>query len=149
VCCGGGGLTSGIALALESDAPKMRVRPVEPTDFDDVTRSLATGKPQINARLGGSICDAIITPMPGYLTFPIMQRLCGNGIVVPEKDCLRAMSVAFTRFKVVLEPGGAIALAAALYHGDQLSGEDVICIASGGNVDAEMFARALAEYPCT
>ena len=149
VCCGGGGLTSGIALALEADAPKMRVRPVEPTDFDDVTRSLATGKPQINARLGGSICDAIITPTPGALTFPIMQRLCGNGIVVPEKDCLRAMSVAFTRFKVVLEPGGAIALAAALYHGDQLSGEDVICIASGGNVDAEMFARALAEYPCT
>ena len=149
VCCGGGGLTSGVALALEAEAPNMWVRPVEPVDFDDVTRSLATGMAQTNARLGGSICDAIVTPTPGALTFPIMQRLCGAGIVVPEEDCLRAMSVAFARFKIVLEPGGAIGLAAALYHGDQVSGKDVICIASGGNVDAEMFARALAEYPCT
>ncbi|CAI8188967.1 Uncharacterised protein [marine metagenome] len=66
-----------------------------------------------------------------------------------DEDCLRAMSVAFTRFKIVLEPGGAIALAAALYHGDQLSGKDVICIASGGNVDADMVSQALADYPCT
>ena len=149
VCCGGGGLTSGIALALEADAPLMRVRPVEPTDFDDVTRSLETGIPQINSRLGGSICDAIVTPTPGALTFPIMKRLCGAGIVMSEEDCLRAMSVAFARFKVVLEPGGAIALAAALYHSDSLSEDDVVCIASGGNVDAEMFARALTDYPCT
>ena len=149
VCCGGGGLTSGIALALEADAPLMRVRPVEPTDFDDVTRSLETGIPQINSRLGGSICDAIVTPTPGALTFPIMKRLCGAGIVMSEEDCLRAMSVAFARFKVVLEPGGAIALAAALYQSDRLFGEDVVCIASGGNVDAEMFARALTDYPCT
>ena len=148
VCCGGGGLTSGIALALEADAPLMRVRPVEPTDFDDVARSLETGIPQINYRLGGSICDAIVTPTPGALTFPIMKRLCGAGIVMSEEDCLRAMSVAFARFKVVLEPGGAIALAAALYHSDSLSGKDVVCIASGGNVDAEMFARALTDHPC-
>ena len=149
VCCGGGGLTSGIALALEADAPEMRVRPVEPVDFDDVTRSLAKGIPQTNSRLGGSICDAIITPTPGLLTFPIMKRLCGAGIVMSDEDCLRAMSVAFTRFKIVLEPGGAIALAAALYHGDKLSGKDVICIASGGNVDADMVSQALADYPCT
>jgi threonine dehydratase len=149
VCCGGGGLTSGIALALEADAPGMRVRPVEPIDFDDVTRSLLTGIRQTNSKLGGSICDAIVTPTPGTLTFPIMKRLCGKGIVMSEVDCLRAMSVAFSRFKVVLEPGGAIALAAALYHSDRLSGEDVVCIASGGNVDAEMFARALADHPCT
>ena len=149
VCCGGGGLTSGIALALEADAPLMRVRPVEPVDFDDVTRSLETGIPQINSRLGGSICDAIVTPTPGALTFPIMKRLCEAGIVMSEEDCLRAMSVAFARFKVVLEPGGAIALAAALYHSDSLSGKDVVCIASGGNVDAEMFACALKDHPCT
>ena len=149
VCCGGGGLTSGIALALEADAPGMRVRPVEPIDFDDVTRSLLTGIRQTNSKLGGSICDAIVTPTPGTLTFPIMKRLCGTGIVISEEDCLRAMSVAFSRFKLVLEPGGAIALAAALYHSDRLSGEDVVCIASGGNVDSEMFARALANYPCT
>jgi threonine dehydratase len=148
VCCGGGGLTSGIALALEVEAPDMRVRPIEPVDFDDVTRSLAKGVPQTNSRFGVSICDAIVTPTPGGLTFPIMKRLCGAGIVVSDQDCLRAMSVAFTRFKVVLEPGGAIALAAALYHGDQIAGEDVICIASGGNVDADMISQALADYPC-
>ena len=149
VCCGGGGLTAGIALALEAEASSMKVRPVEPVNFDDVTRSLATGVPQTNTHLGGSICDAIVTPTPGELTFPIMRRLCGPGIVVSEIDCLRAMSVAFTRFKIVLEPGGAIALAAALYHGDQISGDDVICVASGGNVDSTIFFRALNEYPCS
>ena len=149
VCCGGGGLTAGIALALEAEAPSMKVRPVEPVNFDDVTRSLAIGVRQTNTHLGGRICDAIVTPTPGELTFPIMRRLCGPGIVVSEIDCLRAMSVAFTRFKVVLEPGGAIALAAALYHGDQISGDDVICVASGGNVDAAIFARAISDYPCS
>jgi threonine dehydratase len=148
VCCGGGGLTSGIALALEQEAPNMRVRPVEPVDFDDVTRSLQTGHRQSNDRSGGSICDAIVTRSPGEMTFPLMRDLCGPGIVVPEENCLRAISVAFTRLKVVLEPGGAIALAAALYHGDQLQGEDVICIASGGNIDTQMFMRALETYPC-
>ena len=82
------------------------------------------------------------------MTFPLMRDLCGPGIVVPENDCLRAISVAFSRFKLVLEPGGAIALAAALYHGDQLSGDHVICIASGGNIDAQLFNRALQTYPC-
>jgi threonine dehydratase len=149
VCCGGGGLTSGVALALEHEAPKMRVRPVEPVDFDDVTRSLQSGRRESNDRSGGSICDAIVTRSPGEMTFPLMRDLCGPGIVVPENDCLRAISVAFSRFKLVLEPGGAIALAAALYHGDQLSGDDVICIASGGNIDAQLFTRALQTYPCS
>ncbi|SFR38295.1 threonine ammonia-lyase [Litoreibacter janthinus] len=146
VCCGGGGLTSGIALALEARAPDLRVRPVEPANFDDVTRSLAAGEIKRNASLSGSICDAIITAQPGDVTFPILSRLCGPGIVVPDEDCLRAMAVAFARLKVVLEPGGAIALAAALYHGDKIEGDDVIAVASGGNVDAEMFQMALAKY---
>ena len=126
----------------------MRVRPVEPVDFDDVTRSLQSGRRESNDRSGGSICDAIVTRSPGEMTFPHMRDLCGPGIVVPEDDCLRAISVAFSRFKLVLEPGGAIALAAALYHGDQLSGDNVICIASGGNIDAQLFTRALQTYPC-
>ena len=143
VCCGGGGLTSGVALALEAEAPAMRVHPVEPAGFDDVTRSLASGQIERNARLSGSICDAIITPQPGELTFPVLHRLCGPGIVVPEEDCLRAMKLAFERLRVVAEPGGAIALAAALFHPDAVEGDDVICTISGGNVDAQMFARAL------
>ncbi len=146
VCCGGGGLTSGVALALEAKAPGLRARPVEPEGFDDVTRSLEAGQILRNPKTSGSICDAIITPQPGDLTFPIMQRLCGPGIVVPEDDCLRAMAAAFSRLKVVLEPGGAIALAAALYHGDQVAGDAVIAVASGGNVDADMFQTALTKY---
>ncbi len=75
-----------------------------------------------------------------------MQRLCGPGIAVTEEDCLRAMAAAFSRLKIVLEPGGAVALAAALYHGDRIEGEAVICVASGGNVDADMFRTALEKY---
>lgn len=143
VCCGGGGLTSGIALALEADAPSMRVRPVEPQGFDDVTRSLATGGIERNNRQSGNIADAILTPAPGRLTFPIMARLCGPGIAVSEDEMLRSMKLAFERLKVVAEPGGAAALAAALFHPGSVEGADVICTISGGNVDAEMFQRAL------
>ena len=81
VCCGGGGLTSGIALALEANAPGLRARPCEPEDFDDTARSLTSGRIERNSRMTGSICDAIVTPQPGNLTFPIMQRLCGPGLV--------------------------------------------------------------------
>jgi len=144
VCCGGGGLTSGIALALEAKAPGLRVRPAEPNDFDDVRRSLASGKIERNPALAGSICDAIVTPQPGAITFPIMARLCGPGIAVPDQDCLRAMAAAFRHLRIVLEPGGAVALAAALYHPQTVSGDAVIAVASGGNVDPAMFAQALA-----
>ncbi|KQV66138.1 threonine/serine dehydratase [Rhizobium sp. Root1220] len=143
VPCGGGGLTSGIALALEASAPTFRVRPCEPDGFDDATRSLASGKIERNATLTGSICDAIITPQPGNITFPIMQRLVGAGIVVSDDDALRAMALAFTRLKIVVEPGGAVALAAALFHGDQVGEENVVVVTSGGNVDADIFAKAL------
>ncbi|WP_425052571.1 threonine ammonia-lyase [Psychromarinibacter sp. S121] len=147
VCCGGGGLTSGIALALEADAPGLRVRPVEPVGFDDVTRSLESGRIERNPRMSGSICDAIVTPAPGVLPFPIMQRLCGPGVVVPDELCLRAMAAAFTRLKIVLEPGGAIALAAALYMPETVEGDTVIAVASGGNVDVPMFTKALETTP--
>ena len=143
VCCGGGGFTSGIAMALEADAPGMRVRPVEPEGFDDVKRSLISGHRETNNQPTGNICDAILTPAPGEITFPILQRLCGPGIAVSEDDALRAMGVAFQRLKVVAEPGGAVALAAAFYHDDQIEGDTVICTISGGNVDAEIFRRAL------
>jgi threonine dehydratase len=147
VCCGGGGLTSGVALALESRAPGLRARPAEPEGFDDVTRSLAAGTPQKNAALSGSLCDAIVTPTPGKLTFPIMQRLCGSGLVVSDEEALRAMALAWSRLKIVLEPGGAVSLAAALFRRDQIEGEAVIALASGGNVDADVFARALTYAP--
>lgn len=143
VPCGGGGLTSGIALALESHAPDMVVRPCEPEGFDDAARSLASGKIERNKTTAGGICDAIVTPQPGDFTFPIMSRLCGAGIVVSEQDCLKAMKHAFLRLKIVIEPGGAVALAAALFHGDKIDTTAVIAVASGGNVDAEMFTTAM------
>jgi len=141
VCCGGGGFTSGIALATEG---AHTVRPVEPEGFDDVIRSLASGAISRNNRTSGSLCDAIISPQPGDITFPIMQRLCGTGIVVTEEEALRAMGQAFLRLKLVLEPGGDVALAAALYHPSETEGEAVIVTASGGNVDAPVFEQALA-----
>ncbi|MGH1425103.1 MAG: threonine ammonia-lyase [Pseudooceanicola sp.] len=144
VCCGGGGLTSGIALALSARAPGLRARPVEPAGFDDVARSLSAGTVQRNARLGGSICDAIVTPQPGDLTFPIMSAHCGPGLSVSDDDALAAMAQAFLRLKLVAEPGGAVALAAALTLPDQIKGDTVIAVISGGNVDPETFARALA-----
>ena len=147
VCCGGGGLTSGIALALEARAKGFRVRPVEPELFDDVTRSLVSGKIESNAPGSQSICDAIVTPAPGNLTFPILQRLCGPGILVSDDEALRAMALAFQRLKIVLEPGGAVALAAALFHPDAAQGDAVVAVATGGNVDVAMFARALATLP--
>jgi threonine dehydratase len=144
VCCGGGGFTSGIALACEADAPTLRVRPVEPDGFDDVARSLISGKIERNAATSGNICDAIITPQPGDLTFPIMHRLCGPGLVIRENEALMAMAQAFLRLKLVAEPGGAAALAAALYRPDDIRGDAVIVTISGGNVDPAQFAQALA-----
>ncbi|NOD89684.1 MULTISPECIES: threonine/serine dehydratase [unclassified Ruegeria] len=143
VCCGGGGLTSGIALALEKHAPNLRARPCEPEGFDDVKRSLASGQIENNNAASGNICDAILTPQPGNITFPILNRLCGPGLSVTEEEALRAMALAFLRLKIVLEPGGAVALASALFRGDQIEGDDVIVVASGGNVDPAVFSRAL------
>jgi threonine dehydratase len=140
-CCGGGGLTAGIALALEARAPGLRVRPAEPEGFDDTTRSLASGQRERNAALAGSICDAIVTPSPGEITFPILQRLCGPGLVVSDDQVMQAMALAFAHLRIVVEPGGAVALAAALFAPGLP--DTVICTASGGNVDPAFFARVI------
>ncbi|MDT8856819.1 threonine/serine dehydratase [Paracoccaceae bacterium Fryx2] len=146
VCCGGGGLTSGIALALEARAPGLRARPAEPAGFDDTARSLAAGHVLRNAALSGSVCDAIVTPEPGQIAFPILKRLCGPGLVVSDDEALQAMVLAFLRLKLVLEPGGAVALAAALFRPGLIAGDAVIAVATGGNVDAAVFADALRRF---
>jgi threonine dehydratase len=143
VCCGGGGFTSGVALALAEAAPGLRVRPAEPEGFDDTARSLVSGRIERNPAATGSICDAILSPAPGNLTFPIMAAHCGPGIQASDQECLRAMALAWARLKIVVEPGGAAALASALFHGDRIEGDAVIATASGGNVDPAMFRRAL------
>ncbi len=143
-CCGGGGLTAGIALALEAKAPAFRVRPAEPAGFDDVARSLASGARERNTHTTGSICDAIITPSPGEITFPILQRLCGPGLVVSDDEACRAVALAFQHLRIVVEPGGAVALAAAIFRTDLP--DTVICTASGGNIDAALFADILTRF---
>lgn len=144
VCCGGGGLTSGIATAVSDRAPGLRARPAEPAGFDDVARSLRAGRILTNAPGATSICDAIVTPCPGNLTFPILKRLCGPGLVVSDEDALRAVALSFRHLKLVLEPGGAVALAAALFQPEAVKGDAVIAVATGGNVDVTMMSRALA-----
>jgi threonine dehydratase len=143
-CCGGGGLTAGIALALEARAPQLSVRPCEPAGFDDTARSLISGKRERNAATTGSICDAIVTPSPGEITFPILHRLCGPGLVVTDDEACRAVALAFHHLRIVLEPGGAVALAAALFRQDLP--DTVICTASGGNVDAGLFTDILTRF---
>ena len=146
VCCGGGGLSSGIALALEETAPRFRVRPVEPVGFDDVARSLQSGKIEENTDLSGSAQDAILTKSPGELTFPIMKRLCGPGLAVSDEETFRAMALAAQYLHLVIEPGGAAALAAGLFHSEEIEGNDVIVTASGGNVDTELLKHVLETY---
>ena len=105
-----------------------------------MARSLQAGHALRNTRLSGSICDAILTPQPGTLTLPLLQGRAGAGLTVTDDEALRAVAMAFTHLRIVLEPGGAVALAAALFRD---TSDPVICVASGGNVDPAVFSRAL------
>ncbi len=144
-CCGGGGLTGGIATALATHAPGTVVRPVEPEGFDDVARSLRSGGIEQNNGPEVGLCDAIITRAPGNITFPIMAAHCGPGLVVTDEEAKAAMRHAASRLKLVVEPGGAVALAAVLFHGKELADGPVIATLSGGNVDPDLYARIMAE----
>jgi threonine dehydratase len=146
VPCGGGGMTSGIATALSGAKTDFTVRPCEPQGFDDTVRSLAAGTIQSNASASGSICDAIVTPQPGDITFPIMIDLCGSGLVVSDEEALRASVLAFQHLHIVVEPGGAVALASALFRKDEIDADTVIVVASGGNIDPAIMANALTRF---
>jgi len=123
ICCGGGGLTSGIALAFEGLSTQFTAVPVEPEAADDVCRSLVSGVREQLDGVPDTVCDAIITPSPGELTFPIMRKLCRHGgLTVTDEQVCEAVRAAFDRLKVIAEPGGAAALAAALVHGAALPG---------------------------
>lgn len=143
VPCGGGGLSAGIATALATRAPRLRLRTVEPHGFDDMARSLIAGERLANPALTGSLCDAILTPSPGKLTFPVLQRLAGPGLVVTDEQAKQAMLLAFTHLRLVVEPGGAVALAAALFAPELP--DTVICTVSGGNVDPALFRLVLEQ----
>jgi len=143
VCCGGGGLISGIATAVKAARPDIALYSVEPDGYDDTARSLTSGVREQVAPGATSICDALLAPSPGALTFPINQMLLAGGLAVSDAEVRAAMRFAFSTLKLVTEPGGAVALAAALTRRDQIEGDAVIVVASGGNVDLEMFEQAL------
>ena len=144
VCCAGGGLTAGCALALETLLPATQVFAVEPEGFDDTTRSLAAGVRLSNAPGATSICDAVLAPMPGALTFLINAPRLGGGLVVSDVEALEAMRVAFEEFGLVVEPGGAVAFAAALSGRLPVTDRTVAVALTGANVDAGMYQRAFS-----
>lgn len=146
VPCGGGGLIAGTATALRTRLPELAIYAVEPAGFDDTRRSLAAGRRLANPPLSPetlSFCDALLAPMPGALTFPINQRLLAGGLTVDDGEVARAMAAAFAELKIVLEPGGAVALAAALEGKIETRDRTTAVVGSGGNVNAAVFAAAI------
>ena len=143
VCCAGGGLLSGISLAVKAASPKTSVHSVEPENFDDFARSLDTGNRVANELKAASICDALLVETPGETTFAVAQKNCGTGIVVTDNDARDAMRFAFQELKIVLEPGGAVALAAVLSGKYPAAGKIVCCLLSGGNADPKFFSRII------
>ena len=144
VCTGGGGLTAGCVLSFEALAPRAEIFAVEPEGWDDTRLSLEAGHPVPNATPGSGLCDALLSKQPGALTFAINHRHLAGGIVVTEAEIFRAMRFAFEHLKVVVEPGGAVALAAVLAGKVTAKGGVIGVLLSGGNVDPAVFARALA-----
>ena len=143
VCCGGGGMTAGIATAVKARAPAARLYTVEPEGFDDTARSLASGVHERNAPGRSTICDAIVTPTPGELTFPINRRLVHGGLAVGDAEVRAAMAYAMRHLKLVVEPGGAVALAALLAGKLDIKGQVAVAVLSGGNVDPGLLASVL------
>jgi threonine dehydratase len=139
----GGGLIAGTALALTHHFPKIAVYAVEPTGFDDTGRSLRSGKREVNVSGARTVCDALQVAQPGEITFPVNARLLAGGITVDDETTKAAMAAAFHHLKIVAEPSGAIALAAALDGGFDCRGKNVAVVCSGGNVDPATFATAL------
>lgn len=139
VCCGGGGLTAGIAIALADRSPSSRIKAVEPVGFDDAMRSLNAGRRLSNETRASSICDALLSPSTGDLTFAAMHAHGVTGLSVSDDEVRAAMAYAWRTLKLVLEPGGAVALAAILSGKTETRNQTVVAILSGGNVDAALF----------
>jgi threonine dehydratase len=138
--CSGGGLTAGCALAIKGQLPDTRVHPVEPEQYDDTRRSLISGKREQVDVSAKSICDALQVATPGEITFSINKKLLGDGITVTDSEVCEAIRFAFAHLKLVVEPGGAVSLAAILCGKVDARDKVSVAILSGGNIDAEMFA---------
>jgi threonine dehydratase len=145
VCCGGGGLTAGCALAFEALSPETQVFTVEPDGYDDTRLSLAAGRPVPHGETPGSICDALLAPQPGEITFAVNRSRVTGGISVSDAEVKAAMRYAFRTLKLVVEPGGAVCLAAVLAGKIAVAERATALTLSGGNVDAELYRAVLAE----
>ncbi len=144
VCCGGGGLVSGTALALSGALPGVPVYAAEPVGFDDTKRSLEAGTRIKNDPDARSICDALLAPTPGEMTFALNSKLLKGGFAVTDDEVKRAMATLFQEFKLVAEPGGAVAATAVLAGKLPIKGKTIVAVVSGGNVDPATFVDALS-----
>lgn len=142
--CGGGGLSAGSGVALKARLQHVSVRTVEPEDFDDTARSIAAGKRMTVAPGARSICDSLLAGSPGELPFEIHRRLFDGGLVVSDREVRDAMRFAFRNLKMVVEPGGAVSLAAVLGGRIETAGKTTAIVISGGNVDLDEFAAIQA-----
>lgn len=143
--CGGGGLMSGLSLVMKDAYPDTGIYCVEPVGFEDTMRSLALGKRVANESGAKSFCDAIVTPTPGEITFPILKANLKAGLAVSDAEVAHGIRTAFSAFKLVVEPGGAVALAAILAGRLKMKGKVAVVVASGGNIDAPLYAQILSE----
>ena len=139
----GGGLAAGISLYVKARVPSAKFYTVEPEGFDDTLRSFKSGQREHNERMRGTICDALMTNTPGELTFPINRELIGEGLIASDIEVAAAVRYAFNELKLVVEPGGAIGLAALLAGKLDVKGRVVVGVLSGGNVDAELFSKLI------
>jgi threonine dehydratase len=140
----GGGLIAGVATAVKARYPQAEVIVAEPESFDDHGRSLAAGKREAHAPAGRTICDALMALMPGEITFAINSRLLSRGVTASDTEVAAAVAFAFRELKLVVEPGGAVGLAALLAGHLDVAGKTVVIVLSGGNVDADLYARLIA-----
>jgi threonine dehydratase len=148
VCCtGGGGLLAGVALAMHEHFPKLPLMAAEPADFDDFRRSLEAGERLSNDPSARSICDAIVTPTPGEMTFAVNREHVAQGFQVTDEEVLHAIALAWQYLKLVIEPGGAVALTSVLTGKCDGRDKTTVVIASGGNVDPAIFRQALETLP--
>ncbi|MDB5411676.1 MAG: pyridoxal-5-phosphate-dependent protein [Rubritepida sp.] len=144
ICTGGGGLLAGSALSAKALAPQAKIYAVEPEGWDDYGQSLRAGHRIAADGKGSGICDSLLSKQPGEITFAINAPRVTGGLMVTPVEVFAAMRFAFTHLKVIVEPGGAVALAAVL--AGKLNTRDAVTgiILSGGNVDAGVFAQAMA-----
>jgi threonine dehydratase len=144
VTASGGGLTAGVALAVKARVPAAAVYTAEPQGFDDHARSFRSGRREQNAALTGTICDALMARSPGELTFAINRLLVDGGVAASDQEVAGAVAFAFRELKLVVEPGGAVALAALMTGKIDIKDKVAVAVLSGGNVDPEVFSRLVA-----